>query len=358
MEIYIIDNATLDRLGTVDEYKSFIWTAPYNDIGTFELECRIDLFPLLQTERFVQCTEDEKHIGIIEDVLKVTSEDGSESLKVKGRFAEVVLERRVAVGEYAYGSTPPSEIAADMITKNAIDNRPIENLEIGTLAEADAIDYAGSNEQLLSEVQAICQASYIGFNVKADTDNKKLIFETYSGIDRTEDAPLVFSRDRDTLISLEYEKNITNECNYIFIKGDGDVTTHIIAGDEEKTGLALKERFLDLSSISRTVDDTEIELETYKAMLQTSAMATMRQLVVNEMIDGEMYKLSNKKFGTDFFLGDIAIFVDEKMGLSVPLRISSVQQTWGAEGHTVVVSLGDDVPAIYETIKLVMKGAK
>lgn len=571
MEIYIIDNTTLDRLGTIDEYKSLTWETSYNGIGSFELNCSMAFFSLLQTERFVSCNSDEKHIGIIEDVLKLTADDGSESLRVKGRMAEALLDRRVAL-DYAHESTQPAEIAAALITANAIDTRPIENLKIGDKVDAPegVIDLAGSGQSLLSEVQAICKASNIGFNISANTDAKELVFNTYLGVNRTEEdnteteiiennctnmlqnafftdgftswntvnnrrgfnyykqeyisdyslqtndgiisktrvksiidvspdeehveledywepspymtqevnldsshiyyvaascknplnavlsfgikegdtftlnfnksngylkkcmlfvpqktdtytyyagygeleekngqfaywdycilvdltavfgvgkepeltwcdkniyisedmlkyktqvisfiendvTPLVFSRDRDTLISVEYEKSITNECNYIYIKGDG-LTTFITAG--EATGLALKERFLDLSYIPRTVDEVELPEESYIAMLQNSAKATMRQLVVNEMIDGTLYTLSNKKFGRDFYLGDIAAFVDDKMGITVNLRISSVQQVWSAEGYTVTVSLGDDIPNIYETIKLVGRGAK
>lgn len=569
MEIYILDGATLNRLGIVDEYESFIWNTSYNGIGTFELKCGIGFFGLLQADRLIQCTEDLKHNGVIEHILKVTNDDGSESIQVKGRMAEILLDRRLCLGKYAYESQQPAVIASSLITKNAIENRPIEHLEIGTLIDADegVIDYAGANKSLCEEVQAVCQASLLGFNLRADTDEKKLVFDTYKGLNRTEEdntvthieeniaenllangffsngfdgwtqhhnnrgynskteeyrtgyplvnsggivsksrvydwweiednkwgewwnaspyltqtvnlnsehlyymaakcknplnavlsfgikdgdtiylnfekggdwvekgclyvpsesgkytfyagygelpekegdwaswdycilldltatfgvgkepsldfcknnvyfsndqlmyktqiiefvenhtPPLVFSRDRDTLLSVEYEKSIVNECTYLYVQGEGDISTVLTLGNAE--GLKLKEKYLDLSNIPRTVDGVELPEASYIAMLQNAAKATMRQLVVNEIIDGTLYKLSNKQFGKDFYLGDIACFVDKRMNYAVNLRISAVQQIWDSNGYNVTVTLGDDVPNIIETIKLVGKGAK
>lgn len=565
MEIYILEQ-NLDRVGTLDNYESFIWETKYNEVGAFQLNCSIEYFGLLKTDRIIQCTEDLKHNGIIEHVLKVTNDDGSESLQIKGRMAEALLDRRIVKGSYAYESQQPSEIVADMIRKNAIEDRPIFNLEIGELVNAPegVIDYAGANQSLLSEIVNICSVSLIGFQMYADTDEKKWIFETYLGTNRTEEdntvthieentiesllnnpffssgfdgwteyhnyrgyddkreeyisdyplkifdgvvskekvydywevedhkwdivwkaaayltqsvnlnaehmyymsarcrnpldavlsfgiketdtfylnfekssewakkgclfvpsksgryqfyagfgeipermgqyaywddcilvdltatfgagneptldycnrniyfkneilmykteiiefvenftPPLIFSRDRDTLLTVEYERSIVNECNYLFVHGDG---IDIVIDDNAEE---VKEKYIDLSSeIPRTVDGVQIPEASYTAMLKKRAMATKRQLVVNEIIDGTLYKLSNKKFARDFYLGDIGSFTDKAMDYVVNLRITSAQQVWDTNGYNVTVTLGDDIPNIIDTIKLVGKGAK
>ena len=88
MEIYVLDPNTLDRLATIDVYESFIWNTSYNNIGNFELHCSMKFFKILQTERVIQNTDDDKHNGLIETVYKVTKDDGSETLAIKGRMIE------------------------------------------------------------------------------------------------------------------------------------------------------------------------------------------------------------------------------------------------------------------------------
>lgn len=168
--------------------------------------------------------------------------------------------------------------------------------------------------------------------------------------------PLVLSRDRDTLVEVEYIKNIINECTIIYVKGDG-IDTTVSVGNA--SGIMRKERFLDLSGeIKRVRDGVTIPEASYIAMLKTSAKAVIRKLVVNEIIDGKLYLLSNKKFGRDFYLGDIVTCTDDSIGFATNLRITAANETWDINGYQISVTLGDDVPDIYETIKLVSKGAK
>ncbi|WP_206460488.1 Gp37-like protein [Anaerovorax sp. IOR16] len=160
MEIYILD-ANLNRVGMVDVYESFSWTTSYNDIGSFELHCGMQYFNLLQTDMLLQNSKDNKHNGVIEYVAKETNEDGIETLVVKGRMAEILLERRVALGDYVFESAQPAQIACNLIERNAIEpnERKITFLEIGNVVNADGgtVNYGCSNEQVLTAIKDICQ---------------------------------------------------------------------------------------------------------------------------------------------------------------------------------------------------------
>lgn len=573
LEIYIVNLKTLERIGIIDQFHEFIWETCYNSVGSFELRCGMQYFNLLATGNMVQNIEDLNHIGIIERVLKETDNDGNESLRVSGRMGESLLDRRICYGEYNYSSQQPADIISDLVKKNAIDSRPIENLQIGDLADAPEglIDYIGDNQSLLEVVEDICSISLLGFRIKADTEEKTLTLDIYYGENRTEkdntqvdvtenyagnvlangffqngfsgwterynrrafnysdqeyfgpypmtvsggivskskvksigealdedgdpynydiwekspwleqsislkkshiyymsatcynplntvisfgidklmsfkptngyvrqsnlyvppsdsnyiffagygeledkenqfvyfrdcmlidltdtfgvgeeptlewcdnniyldsagtlkyktqvisfienyNMPLVFSRDRDLLISLEYEKISTNEKNYARIKGDNNVIITLLSEEgETKTGVDLKEMYINLSSISQTMDDIEIPISSYEAMLKKNAMATLKKMSVSETIEGEIYQYSNKKYGTDFYLGDIVSFMDESMNYSVDLRISSVEESWSDKGYSISIKMGENIPNIVDTIKLVSKGAK
>lgn len=204
----------------------------------------------------------------------------------------------------------------------------------------------------------------VGQEPELDWCNKNLYYENGSWKYRIEIIsfipnniePLVLSRDRDTLTEVEYVKNITNEATIIHVNGDG-INTTVSTG--ETSGIMRKERVLDLSGeIQRERDGITIPEASYTKMLQTRAKATLRKLVANEIIDGKLYLLSNKKFGRDFYLGDIATCTDSTIGFETSLRITAVSETWDLNGYSVTVTLGDDVPDIYETIKLISKGTK
>lgn len=207
MDIYVL-NQSLDRIGTVDVYESFSWITPYNGVGSFELHCPISLFSLLKEEMIIQNSEDDKHSGIIEYIQKAENEDGSEKLVIKGRMTEVYLDRRVALGSYTYESMQPAQITADLITKNAIlpddPARKIDMLEIGELANADqgTVSYAGANEKLPDIPKKLCAAAQLGYRLYADDENKKLVFDVYKGVNRTEEDNTSTSIETHTAINV------------------------------------------------------------------------------------------------------------------------------------------------------------
>ncbi len=116
---------------------------------------------------------------------------------------------------------------------------------------------------------------------------------------------------------------------------------------------------MDLSGqVSRKLDEVTLPETSYRVMLESAAKAALRKMTVNEVVDCEFYLLSNKQFGKDFYLGDIVNCTDESIGFSVNLRISSVTESWDINGYKLSIKLGEDIPDIYETMKLVTKGAK
>ncbi len=192
MDLYVLSQE-LEKLGIVDVYTYFGWTAAYNEIGSFELHCGMEYFDLLQTDRILQNPQDDKHSGLIEFINTVIDDEGIESLVVKGRMTEVLLERRVALGDYAFESIQPAQMVQKLLSDNMVtsseSNRVLTNLSLGTFADADeGVDsYACFNELLLEAIKKICQKAMLGFHLRVDEEAKKLVFDTYKGTNRTEE---------------------------------------------------------------------------------------------------------------------------------------------------------------------------
>lgn len=164
----------------------------------------------------------------------------------------------------------------------------------------------------------------------------------------------VLSRDRDTLLDLDYTIDNENEVNFMYIKGSDQIVTI----DNTETGILRKESIVDLSSsIPKETNGIVIPDASYKSMLLTSGKAELRKLQVNEIINGNLYLGSNKQFGKDFGLGDMFVCADTSLGFVTNQRITSVNQVWDSNGYSVDVTLGEDILSIIATMKLVKKGA-
>jgi len=190
MEIYVLDQ-NLDRVGVVDIYESLVWSPKYSDVGSFQLNCPIGFFSLLKEDYIIQNSMDDRHNGLIEHIEKVTNDDGVESLLVKGRMLEAILERRICFGEI-YESQQPAAIASDILIRNMISpidsKRKVENLITGATPNSDygVVYYTSGGVSVLEAAKSLCQEAQIGFSLYVG-EEKNMIFDMYKGTNRTEE---------------------------------------------------------------------------------------------------------------------------------------------------------------------------
>ena len=164
----------------------------------------------------------------------------------------------------------------------------------------------------------------------------------------------MFSIDRETLLDLEYTIDNENETNFLYVQGSEQVVTI----DRSKTGIARKESIVDVSSdLPQETDGVSIPTSTYLDMLKTRGETELRLLSTNEIVDGSLYMGGTKQYNQDFFLGDVVMCADSKLGFLTQQRITAVNQVWDSNGYSIEVTLGDDIPNFINTMKLVKKGA-
>ena len=72
----------------------------------------------------------------------------------------------------------------------------------------------------------IARTSRLGWNIKFDYKNKKFVFESLVGIDRTVNQadvpPMIFSRRYDNVLELEYTKDVSEYKNCAIVAGQGE----------------------------------------------------------------------------------------------------------------------------------------
>lgn len=93
--VYIHDENTLEKIGILDDFKSFIWNNKYYESGDFEIIVPLNThnLNLLKRNRFIT-RPGLKEIAIIETV-SAYSQNDTEEIKITGTMAQSLLSRRV-----------------------------------------------------------------------------------------------------------------------------------------------------------------------------------------------------------------------------------------------------------------------
>lgn len=93
--VYIHDENTLEKIGLIDDFTSFVWNNKYYESGDFEIIVPLNThnLNLLKRNRFITRPE-LKEIAIIETVSAYSQNDTKE-IKITGTMAQSLLSRRV-----------------------------------------------------------------------------------------------------------------------------------------------------------------------------------------------------------------------------------------------------------------------
>jgi hypothetical protein len=208
LEYLEIRNERLELLGLIDDAVSLIWHSVYYGVGDFDIEIAKSksALQLLRKGNFVtryDCDE----IGIIEKVETNTNAEGKKVLTASGRFAKILLNRRLIY--QLSGSTNKATIisgnvqtaARTLVSSNAIDcpfdgRRNIAILELGAVDSSiteKIIDENGKNaskqvsyQNLQEYTDELLQEYAIGAKV-IFTDSDKLQYVCYKGRDLSAD---------------------------------------------------------------------------------------------------------------------------------------------------------------------------
>lgn len=99
-----------------------------------------------------------------------------------------------------------------------------------------------------------------------------------------------------------------------------------------------------------------LPITVYQEALSKVCKRYLDSFVDSEVVEVEIYHLSNKKYSRDYEIGDIVTARDSEIGFATDLRVTSVNQTWDSKGRTIQITLGTSVPKLTERIRLISKG--
>lgn len=229
-------SAQLQPLGRIESWVSLVWPERYNVYSgvqgaQLELHDTTALQALCRPDRYLWLIGSDRLMRI------VSAQKSGHKLVISTKDAACILDERVCTDTL-------SDFSAEETLRSLVSGAAAwPGLELGTLAELTDT-YTGEVKpgSLLSIAEQVCQELDIGFRVRFDQPDKKLLFELY----RPKLNPNArYAPQYGNLTDLTYTESITDYKNICTVIGaEGTVTV----GAADNTGTARREMLLDESS--------------------------------------------------------------------------------------------------------------
>lgn len=330
----------LYRKGQIENQTSLIWTRKFYEPGTFELHAPItdENLYLLQKDNIIG-KKGSAEAGIIEDIEKEESDIKNE-ITVKGRFLSSYMDRRLIKKTVNFSGK--TEVAMRQLYSGVV---PLPLVELGSLnGFPESVEFQVTMKNLLTYESKLSRAGAIGFRFRPDFRERKIVFETYQGKDRTfsqhENNRVIFSESYNNLNNAIYRYNNQNLKTFAIVggQGEGDARIYYELGGGE--GYDLREVFVD----AKDINPDGLTTAQYKAALLQRAQETLNDAIASETLESETDAAINFVYKEDYDLGDIVTVRKKKWNLYMNQRITELSEVYEYGGMTVVPTFGDPLP--------------
>lgn len=338
MDLMVL-NEKFQSLDVIDEYESLIWTDRYNKYGDFEIYtyANYDIIRKLKQNRFLY-NPDSEHLMIIEDIELSTDAEKGNRIKVTGRSAESLLDRRIiwkqtVLDGYLQGQIKKlleENVISPEIAERKIPNFIFEEVDDPIVNQIKiSKQYTGDN--LYDVIVELCELYNIGFKVRLTNENK-LAFSFYSGTDRSYDQianpHIVFSPNFENLINTNFYQSNVDTKTLALVAGEDEGTTRrtLVVGNTDLFGFNRREAYVDARDIQseRYNDDGEEEKvpeEEYNQLLKERGEEKLAEYKNVRTFDGQVEPAINYTYGMDYFIGDVCQ-IENEFDMQAKVRIT------------------------------------
>ena len=315
-------NKDLDFIGEVDDFTSFIYERKWFTYSNFQLVVENFDKDLFQEGNYIVVNNDPYRSG---QITKVNITDDTVTIKGFGIgfwFTDRITYPTINKNTFSM-SDYTENIMYELIKFNAIDsnitNRNFQNLIVNsTQGRGEKIAFETRYKVLSDELETISKTSRLGWNIKFDYKNKRFIFESLVGIDRTVNQadvpPMIFSRRYDNILELEYTKDVSEYKNCAIVAGQGEGSNReIVIVNDNLSGRDRKELFVDARDIE---DGTNL------------ADRGKSKLAENTIIESFEATIDTESYRVEWDLGDFVTILDDEIGVISDTQIVEVVEIY------------------------------
>jgi len=341
MELYILDDQ-FRRDSVIDTYISLVWAERYSSVGDFVLvvqssrEFRNSLIPDVWL-----ALSSSYRVMRIETIEDGVSDEGDETLVIRGQSMEVLLTDRVAMDSTSGLTLNPKWVLTGLpgdIVRNIFDVICVQLqlsprdgipfytstpfLSLGTIPEPfDSVQISLGPDTLYNSIKQICDMYGLGFRLVRNGDTSQVHFDVFTGFNRTStqqvNSPVIFSPTLDnlsntkSLISTALYKNLAlvfapNGVEYVY---PDNISPETVTGFNRR---------------ALVVTATDITLpagpELTLALVQKGKEELAKCRIV-KAFDGEIPQDGSYRYQTDYDLGDL-VEVRNIDGLTTVMRVT------------------------------------
>lgn len=384
LELRVYDKE-LTPLGVVDEIASLLWTPTYWSEGTVgDVKLLVPMTEnnkaLLQKGNIII-----KHDGSADHTddtgnwrraaqiryRHITKDaNGAEQIEIQGHFLKKWLSKRIVLNRIVMSGTEQQKI--NRIVEENHGSRAAKRRQLPRFIMLAQADLGGSvtdytNEDYIDagkEIYTRALAGKLGYDILVNEDTQKYGFYLYKGKDLTSDntqgnTPSIFSRDFDNVNEQEYTESDENVKNVMYVTGAADEAGVIplVEVDQGGEGLDRDEVYIDMSNISRTYKENEVEItitpEEYLKMLAAAGSSGLEDYGEAVSFTATINVSSNLKYRVDFDLGDRVTCIERNWGIQIDVRITAICETYQDGTIEIEATLGESLPTLLQQIRKV-----
>lgn len=339
MEARIYDR-NLNFKGIIENHTSLIWDRKYYEPGNFEIHAPItDRNLALLAKGNIISKRGSEEAGVIEDIENEESDIKNE-ITAKGRFLSSYMDRRLIKSTVNFFGKV--EVAMRQLLTGAT---AIPLVELGTLnGFTETVEFQATMKNLMSYETKLAKSAAIGYRFRPDFRQKKILFETYKGTDRTTaqgiNSRVIFSESYNNLNNVIYRYNDQQYRTKAIVGGEGEGAARVYVEVGGGTGLDLREIFVD----AKDIQSEGMTTAAYKAALSQRGKEALASNIIAESVECETEADINFKYKTHYDLGDIVTVKKKKWGITLNQRITELQEVYEYGGMYVVPTMGDALP--------------
>lgn len=349
MEIYVLSRQ-FDILGAFSTYEGIVWNPKLHEPGKFKASFIFTekMNGILQRGNLLYKT-DEDEPGVITRKYLGLNKDGEETIQVEGYMAGRYLNRRIIWNKMVIRGTPEEamrRMVQEQVISPAITDRKIDCIELGELqGYGGSIEKQVTYDNLQEALTEISKLSELGYRLRLDYGRKKLIFEVYKGIDRTQGSsePCVFSRDFGNVYTQEYSEDESNYRSICLVGGPGEDQNRVLRTVGTGSGLDRYEMFYNASGIS----DRDITAAQLYAQLDQKGNEKLAAYYVAKSFQSKI----NSKKAMYFQIGDYVTCVDRRWNVIENKQVKEIIKGFSKTEQSFVATFGDGVPTLISLIK-------
>ncbi|MBS5806408.1 MAG: siphovirus ReqiPepy6 Gp37-like family protein [Firmicutes bacterium] len=332
-DIYVYTR-DLELIGIIDFFSSLRWRRKYYESGEFELHIPLNS----QTEKYLKkdnliIRDDAIEVGIIESfTINDAGDDGVEVI-IYGRFLSSILDRRIIKSKINFSGKI-------LLGERKILNEmtPFSKLLISEATlDSDSVVFQVSYKNVYEYLVTLAKISSIAHRISVDIPNKKMIYENYQGLDRTETQSInpryEFSEDKSNIDVVDYTYSAKTEKNYVLVGGQGEdknrIMVEVTSGNNKD--FDLRETFVD----AKSENQGDLTLAQYKETLKTKGSEKLVEST--ETLEVTVYADDYKKL---WDLGDIVNIKKESWGIVMKQRITEIEETIENNNQKIFATFG------------------